>query len=122
MHILIVDDEPVVASTLGQIFRQSGFEAVTVLSVDEALSAIRNQSPDLLLCDINMPGRDGISLMEEVGRELPGCPILVLTGYYSALPRVHACAELLTQAVSIVTKPCQPDELLRTAGAMLRVA
>ena len=122
MRILVVDDEPVVASTLGQIFERSGFDADTVLSTDLALLSIRERVPDLVLCDINMPGRDGISLMEELGRELPGCPILVLTGFYAALPRVYECAGMLSQAVSVMTKPCQPDELLRTAGAMLRVA
>ena len=62
MRVLVVDDEPLVASTLGQIFRQSGFEAETVLSAENAMLSIRQQAPDLVLCDINMPGRDGIAL------------------------------------------------------------
>ena len=122
MRILVVDDEPLVAQTLGLIFRQSGFDAITVLSADQALVSFRESPPDLVLCDIDMPGRDGISLMRDIGRELPECPILVLTGFYSSIPRVHECALSLTQSVSVITKPCQPLDLLRAATDMLKVA
>ena len=122
MRILVVDDEPLVARTLGLILRHGGFEAEIVHNADQALQALRRDAPDLVLCDIDMPGRDGVSLMEDLGRELPGCPILVLTGLYSCLPRVHECALTLSQPVRVVTKPCQPDELLRTAGALLTAA
>ncbi len=122
MRILVVDDEPLVAQTLGLIFRQSGFDAITVLSADQALVSFRESPPDLVLCDIDMPGRDGVSLMRDIGRELPDCPILVLTGFYSSIPRVHECALSLTQSVSVITKPCQPLDLLRAATDMLKVA
>jgi len=69
-----------------------------------------------------MPGRDGISLMSDLGRELPGCPILVLTGVYSSIARVRETANVLRQRVNIITKPCQPAELLRCADDMLKLA
>ena len=122
MRILIVDDEALVAQTIGLIFNKNGFDAETACSADTALAAARANPPDIILCDINMPGRDGISLMTDLGRELPGCPILVLTGYYSCLAQVSECARKLPQSVSIVTKPCQPAELLRMAGNMLKSA
>jgi DNA-binding response OmpR family regulator len=122
MRILIVDDEPLVARTIGLIFDKNGFDSETACSADTALAAARANPPDIILCDIDMPGRDGISLMTDLGRELPGCPILVLTGYYSCLAQVSECASKLPQSVSIVTKPCQPAELLRTAGNMLKSA
>lgn len=121
-RILVVDDEPLVAHTLGLIFRQSGFDAVSVLSADQAVESFRAIAPDLVLCDIDMPGRDGISLMHDLGRELPQCPILVLTGFYSSLARVHECARTLNQPVNVLTKPCQPDDLLRAATDILKVA
>ena len=122
MRILVVDDEPLVARTLGLIFRHQGFEVHVVASAAEALQAISLTPPDLVLCDIDMPFRDGVSLMAELGKVLPACPILVLTGHYSSLARVHACAATLPQSVRIVTKPCQPEDLLRAADSILQVA
>jgi DNA-binding response OmpR family regulator len=120
MRILIVDDEPLVAETLTLIFRRNGFDAVKANDADEALSLVRQTPPDLVLCDIDMPGRDGISLMGDLSRELPNCPILVLTGFYSSLARVRAYTGTMKQPISIVTKPCQPVDLLRHADELLR--
>ena len=86
------------------------------------MAAIREVKPDLVMCDIDMPGRDGISLMMDLTRELPDCPILILTGFYSSLPRVREYTNTLRQQVSIVTKPCQPTDLLRHADALLKTA
>ena len=122
MRILVVDDEPLVAQTLGLIFARQGFEVTTVHCADQALLSAARLAPDLLLTDIDMPGRDGVALMTEFSQLYPACPILVLTGFYAALGRVHDCAETLAQPVSIVTKPCQPTDLLRTAGKMLKSA
>ena len=122
MRILVVDDEPLVAQTLGLIFGRQGFEVTTVNGTAEALHSAATSMPDLLLTDIDMPGRDGVALMTEFSRLYPACPILVLTGFYAALGRVHDCARTLAQTVEIVTKPCQPSDLLRTAGKMLKSA
>jgi DNA-binding response OmpR family regulator len=84
MRILIVDDEPMVARTIELIFNKHGFDSETASSADAALAAARANPPDIVLCDIDMPGRDGISLMKDLGREMPGCPIVVLTACPSA--------------------------------------
>lgn len=122
MRILVVDDEPLVAETLTLVFRRHGFDAATAFNADQALVAARQVKPDLVLCDIDMPGRDGISLMTDLTRELPECPILILTGFYPSLNRVREYVTTLRQEVSIVIKPCQPTELLRHAEDLLKTA
>jgi len=122
MRILVVDDEPLVAETLTLIFRRHGFDAATAFNADQALTSLRLVKPDLVLCDIDMPGRDGISLMADLTRELPDCPILILTGFYSSLARVREFTRTMRQQVSIVTKPCQPADLLRHADNLLKTA
>lgn len=122
MKILVVDDEPLITRTITLIFQNHGFEVSSALTADDALASALSNSPDLVLCDIDMPGRDGISLMSDLGRELPGCPILVLTGVYSSIARVREMAKTLRQRVNIITKPCQPSELLRSADDMLKLA
>lgn len=119
MLVLIVDDEPVVAETLKLIFRQHGLSAEVVYSSEQALAFVAGTTPDLVICDIEMPGEDGVSLMKHLGRLLPTCPILVLTGAYGSLSRIRDCAAGLRQSVSIMTKPCQPADLIFTADTML---
>ena len=121
-RVLVVDDDRLVADTLTLIFERNGFTASTAYSADEALERSREFAPDLLLCDVTMPDRDGLSLVEDMTRELPACRILVLTGFYSNLINVREQARTLSRPVGILTKPCQPSELLREAAALLATA
>jgi CheY-like chemotaxis protein len=121
-RVLIVDDDRLVADTLALIFGKSGFEAKAVYSADAALICARAFSPHLLLCDVTMPGRDGLDLVDDMSRELPNCRVLVLTGFYSNLKSVREQALKLRRPVGILTKPCQPSELLREAAALLATA
>jgi len=122
MHrILIVDDESLIADTLGLIFDKHGFEAKVVYSADAALKCARTFSPELLVCDINMPGRSGLELMADFSRELPECRVLVLTGYHGNVARVREQAHKHRHPVRVLSKPCTPSDLLREAGQMLTV-
>lgn len=121
-RVLIVDDDRLVADTLALIFAKSGFDSRTSYSADDALICAREFSPHLLLCDVTMPGRDGLSLVYDVTKELPSCRIIVLTAFYSNLKNVREQSSKLPRPVGILTKPCQPSELLREATAMLATA
>lgn len=118
-RILIVDDEHVVADTLSLIFEKHGFQTRAVYSTDEALDCARSFAPDLLLCDINMPEKDGLELISSMEREQPACRVLVLTGAYSSLKRIRQCLSSNRRQFSVLTKPCAPSEVLRTAGEVL---
>jgi CheY-like chemotaxis protein len=121
-RVLVVDDDRLVADTLSVIFAKNGFDARAAYSADEALESAREFSPDLLLCDVTMPGRDGLALVCDVTRELPTCRIIVLTAFYSNITKVREQSNKLARPVGILTKPCQPAELLREASAMLATA
>jgi CheY-like chemotaxis protein len=123
MHrILVVDDERLVADTLGLIFRKHGFEAKVAYSAKDALHCARSFSPNLLLCDISMPERSGLELMDDFHRELPECRVLVLTGYHTNVGRVREQSGRLRRSTRVLTKPCNPTELLREAGRILAAA
>ena len=121
-RVLVVDDDRLVADTLALIFFKSGFQVRTAYSAEEALETARIFHPNLLLCDVTMPGRDGLSLVCDVNRELPACRIIVLTGFYANIQSVREQADKLAQPVGILTKPCPPSDLLREAASMLAVA
>jgi CheY-like chemotaxis protein len=118
-RVLVVDDDRLVADTLSLIFEKNGFHAKAAYSADAALQCARDFTPHLLLCDVTMPGRDGLSLVEDMTSELPACRILVLTGFYSNLKSVRDQARKLSRPLGVLTKPCQPSELLREAAALL---
>jgi CheY-like chemotaxis protein len=123
MHrVLVVDDECLVADTLGLIFRKHGFDTRVSYSASSALESARSFQPDLLLCDITMPERSGLELMADINREIPHCRVLVLTGYYSNLPRVREQSHRMRRPAQVLTKPCHPIDLLREAGHMLTFA
>ena len=65
-RVLVVDDDRLVADTLTLIFERNGFAAKAAYSADEALKCSREFTPNLLLCDVTMPGRDGLSLVEDM--------------------------------------------------------
>lgn len=121
-RVLVVDDDHLVADTLALIFAKSGFDSRATYSADQALECARTFSPDLLLCDVTMPGRDGLALVSDISEEFPACRIIVLTAFYSNLKSVREQASKLSRPVGILTKPCQPTELLREAAAMLAIA
>ena len=66
MRIIVVDDEPVVAQTLGAILGHSGYEVEIFLRPDEALQCILNLPADLLLTDMCMPSMNGLELALQV--------------------------------------------------------
>jgi CheY-like chemotaxis protein len=121
-RVLVVDDDRLVADTLVLVFGKSGFDARAAYSADQALEFAREFTPDLLLCDVTMPGRDGLTLLSDMSREQPACRVIMLTGFYSNLKNVREHTSKLKRPVGILTKPCQPAELLREAVALLATA
>lgn len=118
-RILIVDDEHIVAETLRLIFEKNGFRTCKAHSAVEAMERAVTFAPDLLLCDLNMPGKDGAALITELVEVYPVCRVLVLTGTASGGSKVMELSGALHREVAVVFKPCPPRELLRMAEAML---
>src|ERR1700737_3802843 len=118
-RVLVVDDEQLVADTLTLVFGKRGFDPGAPSPAHHGLERAREFKPDLLLCDVTMPGRDGLDLVKDITREMPDCRILILTGFYSNLKVVRDAAQLLSVSLPVMTKPCQPEDLLREAAAVL---
>ena len=121
-RILVVDDDRLVADTLTWVFQKNGYDARPAYTAEDALQHAREFQPNLMLCDITLPGRDGLTLVRDITREFPACRIIVLTGFHSNLNPVREQAAKLSHPLGVLTKPCQPVELLRQANAMLASA
>ena len=116
--VLIVDDEKVIADTLSIILSKSGFATLTAYDGSNALKLARNQTPDLLISDVMMPGMTGIELAITVKQTIPGCRILLFSGQ-------AATVDLLEKArhdghdFTTLTKPVHPTDMLKRISECL---
>jgi len=78
--LFVVDDDPIMRRLLSQLFQEK--YAVTALdSAYQALEKLAQYTPDIILSDIKMPGKDGLSLATDIAKSHPEIPIILLTGY-----------------------------------------
>jgi CheY-like chemotaxis protein len=118
--ILVVDDEHSVADTLCLIFKKRGFDCRAVYTGDSAIASADELCPELLLCDISMPGMSGLEVVSRVTKKCPGCRVLLLTGHYTNLGSAQAWAMSHPAPSRIMTKPVPPALLLEAAGVLLQ--
>ena len=92
--LLVVEDDPDIGATLSLILRDRGARVRVATNYEEALSALRNELPDVLLSDIGMPGKDGYALIEEIRNDatLRHVPAVAITSYAREQDRVFALA------------------------------
>ena len=109
--VFVVDDQPVIASTLAAILQMHGFSAKFFTSPLEALAAARTKSPDLLISDVEMPGLCGIELAIQMKAQYPTCKILLFSGRPSTLDLLDA-ARARGHNFDLLLKPVHPRELL----------
>ncbi len=118
-RILAVDDSPSMRQMVGATLLSAGHEVLTAIDGDDALRVARSGSViDLVITDVNMPNRDGISLVREL-RLLPqykGVPLLILTTEGSAERKL---AGKEAGATGWIVKPFNPESLLSTVAKVL---
>jgi two-component system, OmpR family, alkaline phosphatase synthesis response regulator PhoP len=116
-RILLVEDDPAIATGLALNLKIAGYVAAVAVDGEAALAAIPTHKPDLLLLDINLPKKDGIALMAELRRAGDTTPIIVLSARNDEYDKVAA---LRLGADDYVTKPFSLAELMARVDAVLR--
>jgi DNA-binding NtrC family response regulator len=110
-RVMIVDDEAVVRESLGNWFRDEGYDVDVAESAQDALAKLANSSWDVFLIDIRMPGIDGLELQRKLKEAQPDCTIIIMTAYAS----VETAVEGMKQgAYDYIIKPFDPDDLEHT--------
>lgn len=79
-NILVIDDETSIRNYLRKVLVSAGHSVRDACDGRRGLAAIAEERPDLIICDLFMPGRDGIETMREVRRLAPAVPIVALSG------------------------------------------
>jgi CheY-like chemotaxis protein len=113
MRILIVDDEPGVRLLCVRSL-QTHYDVIPVESADQAIARFETAHPDLLVCDIVLPGMSGLQLVARFRAILPALPVLIITG--------KASGDLLApeeDKTAFLAKPFTPDQLLDAVSALL---
>ncbi|MGA2649223.1 MAG: response regulator [Terracidiphilus sp.] len=112
VRVFVVDDETVIANTLGMILRQQGFEAHSFSLPLEALNAARELMPDLLISDVVMPLLSGIELAIQVREHCPNCKVLLFSGQ-AATAGMLENARASGHDFEVLAKPVHPTDLLK---------
>jgi CheY-like chemotaxis protein len=109
-YVLLVDDDPAVRSFLKRCLEGGGYITKQAGSAAEALDLIVAEAPSLVLCDIRMPGEDGLWLAERLQARWPLIPVIMATAI-DDLETVRQSRRV--GAVDYITKPIAPDQLLQ---------
>ncbi len=116
-RILVVDDEEVIASTLQEFLQGEGYEVAVASDARSALASIERFEPDLALCDVQLPGLDGLELLEKLLRLRPELLVLIITAYATV---ESAVAAFRKGAHDYLMKPVIFDELLTKLDRLMR--
>jgi DNA-binding NtrC family response regulator len=109
--ILVIDDEDSIRNTLQEILEYEKYEVDLAAEGAAGLEFIKQNSYDVILCDIKMPGLDGIEVLERVIRLQPDCPVIMISGHGNIDTAVEAIKK---GAYDFIEKPLDLNRLLIT--------
>jgi CheY-like chemotaxis protein len=114
IKVVAVDDNADARELLKVILERSNAEAAVVSSWQEALEAIKDLHPDVLICDLAMPEMNGYEVLENVRRLEPELGYLPVIAFTAAARNEDRAATRLAGFQAHLAKPIEPDELVRT--------
>jgi two-component system, OmpR family, catabolic regulation response regulator CreB len=122
-HVLLLEDDPAIASTVAYALQREGLRVTHVLLVGEARSLLQRQTPQALVLDVGLPDGNGVDFCAELRNsgkaEWRALPVLMLTARSEEIDRVLG---LEMGADDYLTKPFSPRELVARVRALLRRA
>jgi CheY-like chemotaxis protein len=120
LRILAVDDEVDTRDMIRAVLEDVGANVLTAASAKEALEALPGWKPDVLICDIGMPGEDGYALIRKLreaqNEEVRSTPAIALTGYARIDDRMRALAAGFQ---TFLPKPVEANELINTVANLI---
>ncbi|MEI9973086.1 MAG: sigma-54 dependent transcriptional regulator [Ignavibacteriota bacterium] len=117
-HLLIVDDDASTLGSLARAFRLAGHEATVCDNANRALELVKSQPFDMMLSDVVMPGKDGITLLEELRNLGIMLPVVMISGQATIDMAVRSTR---LGAADFLEKPLSSDKLLLTVDNVLKL-
>src|SRR6218665_272179 len=115
-NILVVDDDADMLRLLSMRLTAAGYRVSAVGSAEAALNQLDIERPQLVLSDVQLPGRDGLALFDEVRQRPPSLPVILLTAHGTIPDAVEATAR---GVFTYLTKPFDGKALLDTIAQAL---
>jgi DNA-binding NtrC family response regulator len=115
--VLVVDDEHLVADTLGIIFKRAGFCTLTAYDAAGALEIASAIAPDILVSDVDMPGMNGVDLAMTLLKLLPECRVLLFSGHATFADL--SVARDAGHDFPLLPKPVHPAVMLENVSSCL---
>ncbi|MEZ5358168.1 MAG: sigma-54 dependent transcriptional regulator [Candidatus Zixiibacteriota bacterium] len=117
--ILVVDDEQYIRSSLVGLLQDEGFEAEAVSSAERAEAALAKNDIELILLDIQMGGKDGITFLDDNVEALSDIPVIIISGQADIPTAVMA---IKLGSYDFIEKPLSPERVLVTVRQALRLS
>lgn len=117
-YVLVIDDEPLIADTLVQIFRNEGFAALAAYDGESALENAKVAPPQVVIADIRLPGMSGIDVAIAIEESIPDARAVLLSGHADTADLNAARAR--GHEFPLITKPIHPELLLRIVRDLAR--
>jgi two-component system response regulator GlrR len=116
--ILLVDDDPDLLRLLSMRLAAAGYRVAAVASAEQALVRLAMERPQLVLSDVQLPGKDGLALFDAIRVQHPSLPVILLTAHGTIPDAVEATAR---GVYTYLTKPFDGKALLDTIARALSV-
>jgi two-component system nitrogen regulation response regulator NtrX len=111
-RILVIDDDVAIRDSFKMTLEYDGYEVMLAASGDEGVKLVERESPDLVFCDIKMPGMDGLEVLQKLHHMVGVTPIVIITGNADIQNAVEATR---LGAFDFIEKPVERDRMLLTA-------
>lgn len=117
--IVVIEDEPDIVEVVSYNLKREGYNVISVERGDEGLNLVRNQSPNLVILDLMLPGMDGLSICQQMKSDpiVRDIPIIIISAKGEESDVVIG---LELGADDYLSKPFSPRELLARVKAVLR--
>jgi len=120
MRVAVVDDEPIACREIKKGFsRKTDFNVETFLDGESVLERMGDHPFDLIVCDLRLPGMDGMAVLRNVKNRFPQTQMIIITAYGSVDVAIHA---IQSGAFHFIVKPVKMDELISLSMRALETA
>ncbi len=109
VKVLLIDDEPQFVEVLAERLEARGFTVQTALTGDEGLAKLQEQEADVVILDVQMPGRDGVEILREIKHIKPLIEVIMLTGHATIESGIQG---LKLGAYDYLMKPTDTEDLV----------
>jgi CheY-like chemotaxis protein len=116
---LLADDDTKVREAVAMVLTDAGYQVIEALDGEHAVKTFRAKGADLVVCDLFMPGKDGLETIQDLRKEFPGVKIIAMSGsgFNGAVDMLRTARHL--GAVEVLSKPVRRADLLAAVARLI---